>query len=154
LARDTGAFFKSILGTLNHILVGDTFWLKRFALHPATFSSLKPVLDLDFPESLDVMLYSDLDALSEARDTMDTVIMDFVAEVSEDDLESFLKYKSTSGEPHSKKLGFLVQHFFNHQTHHRGQVTTLLSQAGVDVGVTDLLLSIREESAAGSADRA
>ena len=46
------------------------------------------------------------------------------------------------GDKMSKELGALMVHFFNHQTHHRGQVSTLLFQAGVDIGVTDLLAVI------------
>lgn len=47
--------------------------------------------------------------------------------------------------PISKNFGHLIQHFFNYQTHHRGQVSTLLYQLGIDVGVTDLLVSIPNE---------
>ena len=43
-------------------------------------------------------------------------------------------------EPREQDFGFCVTHFFNHQTHHRGQVTTLLSQLGRDYGATDLIL--------------
>jgi len=148
LSRDDGAFFQSISGTLNHILVGDIIWLQRFADHPDSFASLQYLRDFDFPKSLDAILYPDFEALRTAREEMDATIVEFIDEVSEDSLEVALAYQSTEGEAHSKKLGFLVQHLFNHQTHHRGQVTTLLSQAGIDVGLTDLLPSIPEEKSA------
>ncbi|HAK91301.1 MAG TPA: damage-inducible protein DinB, partial [Massilia timonae] len=53
-------------------------------------------------------------------------------------------YKSARG-AFRKKFGSLLLHFFNHQTHHRGQVSTLLTQSGVDIGVTDLIVSIPDE---------
>jgi uncharacterized damage-inducible protein DinB len=51
---------------------------------------------------------------------------------------SVIRYTDTLGQSQAKNLGLLLQHFFNHQTHHRGQATALLFQAGVDMGVTDL----------------
>ncbi|RYF36786.1 MAG: damage-inducible protein DinB, partial [Comamonadaceae bacterium] len=57
-------------------------------------------------------------------------------------LASDLTYTSTAGVTSCRSFGALVQHFFNHQTHHRGQVSTLLFQSGVDVGMTDLLAVI------------
>ena len=53
--------------------------------------------------------------------------------------------KRRKGEPFRKRLSYLILHFFNHQTHHRGQVSTLLTQAGADVGVTDLLVLVPED---------
>lgn len=148
LVEDAGAFFKSILGTLNHILVGDTIWLQRFAGHPAAFQSLAYLKEMDSPASLDAELYSDLNQLRTAREQMDVAVIDFTEELTESDLSSLLDYRTTAGEPACKNLGHLVQHFFNHQTHHRGQVSTLLSQAGQDIGVTDLLALIPDETSA------
>lgn len=145
LAEDRGAFFGSIIGTLNHILVGDTFWLKRFASHPLAFTSLDPVRQLDIPANLKTILYDDFNALHRARMAMDDVISDFSLEVPDEALSSLLSYSNTKGEHASKHFGYLIQHFFNHQTHHRGQISTLLYQAGVDIGVTDLLMSIPNE---------
>jgi uncharacterized damage-inducible protein DinB len=140
--EDLGAFFGSIIGTLNHILVGDTIWLKRFASHKVVFPSLSYVHVLETPASLDVSLYSKLSALAEARTKMDEVIVQFSSELTEQAISSPLAYSNTKGQPFVKNFGYLLQHFFNHQTHHRGQVSTLLYQAGVDVGVTDLLVGI------------
>ena len=56
-----------------------------------------------------------------------------------------LSYKNMSGVDSSRNFGELILHFFNHQTHHRGQVSTLLSQHGIDIGVTDLLSLIAEK---------
>jgi uncharacterized damage-inducible protein DinB len=67
------------------------------------------------------------------------VICDWVEGLGPDDLDLVVDYQDMQGVPARRQLGSLLCHFFNHQTHHRGQVTTLLSQAGLDVGVTDLL---------------
>lgn len=142
LIQNRGAFFDSIIGTLNHILVADTIWLKRFAGNPVSFITLDYVRNLDSPETLSAMLYPDFDLLREARFKLDTVIVTFIDELSDEALSSNLAYQNTKGEAFSKNVGFLLQHFFNHQTHHRGQASTLLYQAGVDIGVTDLLVRI------------
>lgn len=142
LAEDRGAYFGSVLGTLNHIYVADIIWLKRFSDHPTGFKSLAFVQGMDQPASLDMVLHSNLDDLFRSRTKMDSVILEFSHELTDSVLESKLDYKSTRGEPFEKIFSALLQHFFNHQTHHRGQITTLLNQMGVDVGVTDLLVRI------------
>ncbi|TDO98058.1 DinB family protein [Marinomonas balearica] len=142
LNKDQGAFFNSILGTLNHILVGDIIWLKRFADHSMHFPSLDYLLDVPSPKALNSILYSDFEELMAARFKLDEVIVNFTSELTAESLESPLKFHNMKGVLFSKKLGYLIQHFFNHQTHHRGQVSTLLYQAGIDIGVTDLLVKI------------
>ncbi|HJV76286.1 MAG TPA: DinB family protein [Noviherbaspirillum sp.] len=73
---------------------------------------------------------------------MDDVIVLWSQSLTPEQLASTLTYRNMAGQASSKAFGALVLHFFNHQTHHRGQVSTLLFQAGVDVGVTDLLAVI------------
>lgn len=146
LTQDRGAFFGSILGTLNHIVVGDTIWLKRFATHPSCVGSLQEVANLPNPTSLSQIVFEDIGRLSEHRAWLDRQITSWVAELTEGDLDFVLSYHNTKGIPANKRYSSLVLHFFNHQTHHRGQVSALLSQAGADVGVTDLLTLIPEET--------
>lgn len=145
LAKDRGAFFGSILGTLNHIIVGDTIWLKRFATQPSCLSSLQEVVGLEIPTSLDQIVFNDVGRLSQQRTWLDRIIIQWIAGLSEKDLDFVLTYHNTKGIPANKRYSSLILHFFNHQTHHRGQVSTLLSQAGVNIGVTDLLVQIPEE---------
>lgn len=71
--------------------------------------------------------------------------MDWCGDLGDGDLDYVLSYRNSKGVASRRRFGSLLTHFFNHQTHHRGQVTTLLSQAGVDVGVTDLLVRIADE---------
>jgi uncharacterized damage-inducible protein DinB len=145
LAKDRGAFFGSILGTLNHLVVGDTIWLKRFATHPANPAALDPVRALPQPSALNEVLFTDLAELKVRRDLLDQAITAWAAGLSDADLVHVLHYANTKGVKSQKRLSSLVTHFFNHQTHHRGQATTLLFQAGQDVGVTDLLALIPNE---------
>ena len=141
---DRGAYFGSIEGTLNHILVGDLVWMKRFADGLPDYSSLDPVRAMTVPDQLDQMLYPTWEGLKIARQAMDDHVLRFCDQLTDSDLEMSLVHANMAGEPQRGKLGLLVHHFFNHQTHHRGQVTTLLSQFGIDVGVTDLAVIVRE----------
>lgn len=147
LVQNRGAFFGSVLGTLNHILVGDIIWLQRLGTHPAAHRALDPVRRIERPTSLDQILHRDLATLSEEREKLDAVIIAWAGELSRADLDHILDYRNMKGVPQRKSFGTLVLNLFNHQTHHRGQATTLLSQAGLDVGVTDLLALIPEEPA-------
>jgi len=153
LLQDRGAFFQSVLGTLNHILVADILWLKRYATHPKNFSSLAYVRNLEQPSALDKILFSDLESLKTERDRLDLLIIDFTKELNEPDFDSVLDYTDTEGNSHQNQLGMLIQHLFNHQTHHRGQVTTLLNQIGIDVGATDLPVLVHSLNSNGLVDR-
>jgi len=144
IAKDRGAFFGSILGTLNHILVGDIIWLKRFTGHPANFTALQSLDELALPASLSEIIHADIAPLKTARENIDSVITHFIKEMQEKDFAYNLTYTNTTGKTFKKQFGHLVQHLFNHQTHHRGQVSTLLNQQGIDIGSTDLLMLIPE----------
>ncbi len=142
LLEDRQAFFGSIFGTLNHLVLGDTVWLKRFALHPAGFSALAPLSAIEAPRDLKHLAFADLCALASRRAWLDQLIIEWAHSLSDGDLDHRLHYHNMRGVAADKPFFSLLVHFFNHQTHHRGQVTTLLTQAGVDVGDTDLLALI------------
>jgi len=142
LAADRGAFFGSILGTLNHLMVGDVIWLKRFATHPAKHASLDSLRTTEMPKPLDQILFGEMGQLGEERARLDEMIRAWTEELTNVDLDHMLDYRNTKGVRSIKRFGSLALHLFNHQTHHRGQVTTLLSQQGLDMGVTDLLVLI------------
>jgi uncharacterized damage-inducible protein DinB len=146
LAAERQAFFGSIIGTLNHLVVGDIIWLQRFAAHPARHSALEPILRLPTPAALNTLLFADIEALSNQRQMLDKTIKQWAAQLTEDDLLAVLHYRNMKGVAAAKRFSSLVMHFFNHQTHHRGQLSTLLFQAGVDIGVTDLLALIADET--------
>ncbi|MBL1269715.1 MAG: DinB family protein [Halomonas sp.] len=146
LNEERGAFFGSIFGTLNHVVVADTIWLKRFAAHPASSArTLAVIVDLPAPQRLDELMFDDLEGLKAHRRWLDTVIINWVGALTDDDLSTTLSYHNTKGVASKRRYSSLILHFFNHQAHHRGQASTLFSQAGVDIGVTDLLALIPEE---------
>lgn len=147
LCADKGAFFGSLMGTLNHIVAGDTIWLKRFATLPAKHSALEPMQAMAAPLGLMHIFSMDLPALAAQRRTLDAIIGAWVRQLTEEDLAHTLHYASMSGVVSDKRLSCVLLHFFNHQTHHRGQASTLLFQAGVDVGATDLAVLIPNEVA-------
>jgi uncharacterized damage-inducible protein DinB len=148
LSANRKAFFGSILGTLNHLIVGDTIWLKRFSTHPANYSALAVIKNLPVPMSLDQTIFTDIQSLSEHRKFLDQTIRDWAGSITDRDLDFVLNYSNMKNIAAKRNFYSLVVHFFNHQTHHRGQATTLLSQAGADVGVTDILMLIPDETVA------
>ena len=145
IQQNQGAFFESILGTLNHIYVADVIWLRRFAQHSKQYQSLNQLPELNSYRALDQIVSNNLEALAQLRQKLDMIVIDWCQEIEPEDLESSLPYTDTKGQQYKKNFGQLIQHFFNHQTHHRGQVSTLISQQGLDLGVTDLLMIICEQ---------
>ncbi len=145
IAKDRGAFFGSILGTLNHILVGDIFWLRRFSSSKLCRDALAPMREMAMPTSLRDVLFDDIQILRVKREEMDTLILNFSETWNNEVLASPIRYRNIAGEKHQQPLGVLLQHLFNHQTHHRGQITTLLFQAGIDPESTDLIMMLMEE---------
>lgn len=142
LMRDRGAFFGSLFGTLNHLAVGDTIWLRRFAQQPDAVATREALRGFPSPTSLRQPLAASLAELRRYRDALDACIVQWAAALTTEQLAATLTYRNTSGQARAKPFSLLVLHYFNHQTHHRGQATTLLFQAGVDVGETDLLARI------------
>jgi uncharacterized damage-inducible protein DinB len=140
--RDCGAFFKSIHGTFNHLLLADKVWFARFNQVAVPSEFMGP----DGIRSLDQELYSDFDELHRERVRVDDALSAWVSELTEERLAGPLIYMRR-GERIEVPLWSTVLHVFNHQTHHRGQLTTLLMQQGHDPGVTDLFAMLREEAA-------
>ena len=124
--KDHGAFFGSIHGTLNHILVGDRIWMTRFEGGEAPSTNL------------DAILYEDFEALREARIAEDARIEAYTASLKADSLARTVRYLNNEGREFQDPSAVLLAHFFNHQTHHRGQVTAMLSQTEVDYPVLDM----------------
>lgn len=131
---DRGAFFKSIHSTLNHLLWADMTWLGRFTKDTP--------LEKTYPKvPIGTDLYSAWDELRAARAAIDTEIIAWAATADATWLATdFSWYSGITQSTRTKPAWLLVAHMVNHQTHHRGQVTTLLSQYGIDPGDTDLML--------------
>lgn len=145
LWEDKKAFFGSILGTLNHLMVGDLIWLNRLNQHPSYpsgFKALESLKDFPLPAKLTQILYDDKQKFSRARQVLDQIVIRFIAETDESGYSKNLCYRNMNNDTFNKSFAMLLQHLFNHQTHHHGQVTTLLSQIDMDIGETDLLMLI------------
>ena len=129
--QDRGAFFGSIHGTFCHLLWGDRMWLSRFAGTP------KPAV----PGSESARMIADWDELVAERQATDALIGDWAAGLSAEWLAGDLTWVSgISGRELTRPRSQLVVHFFNHQTHHRGQVHAMLTASGAKPGETDLVL--------------
>ncbi|MEJ1159812.1 DinB family protein [Prosthecomicrobium sp. N25] len=126
---DHGAFFRSLKGTLNHILVGDRVWMSRF-------TGTGPV-----PSRLDEILFEDFAALRAAREAEDARIVAWADGLDEAALAGRFTYRPlTRPEPITQPLW----HFFNHQTHHRGQAHVILTRTTGEGPELDLILYQRE----------
>jgi uncharacterized damage-inducible protein DinB len=138
--RERGAFFGSIHGTLNHLVWGDQLWLRRFASQRVNFPSLGAEL-LDLPEGAvhDTVLHADWAALRAKREQLDAAIEAWVRDMPAAFPLQTIRYANTQGVQREHPAWKALTHFFNHQTHHRGQITALLAQAGIDPGITDLI---------------
>ncbi|MBI2750753.1 MAG: DinB family protein [Burkholderiales bacterium] len=142
--QDRGAFFGSIHRTLNHLLVADPIWLQRFRQcgrdhgWDATFLS-DAVVGLPEGTTLSTVLFDDWAALRARRAELDVAILQWLADMPADFAGCTMRYANSAGVRREHPAWQALTHFFNHQTHHRGQVTALLAQAGVDPGVTDLI---------------
>ena len=137
---DQRAYFKSMHHTLTHLVLADKMWLARFANQGIAFPALAPAL-LAVPEGSDYTsdVYPEWADLKAAREALDAAIEHWLADLEPEFLTRTMRYANTKGVQRAHPAWLALTHFFNHQTHHRGQVTTLLSQAGIDMGVTDLI---------------
>jgi len=127
--RGRGAFWGSIHGTLNHILWADTTWMTRFDNWEKLSAGIKESAGL----------HQDFLTLRNARTEADRRIADWAGRVKPEWLQGELAWVSAVlGKEIRKSKTLLVTHFFNHQTHHRGQVHAMLTAAGEKTGDTDL----------------
>ncbi len=140
--RDVGGFFGSVHGALNHILLADCAWLIRLTRDDQyrARSADGQVIQI---KSLDQILYEDFADLSANRSSLDQKICTWAEALSEAATSATLEYKDSRGTPYSHPAWYAMSHMFNHQTHHRGQVTALLFQLGQDPGITDLAVMLR-----------
>jgi uncharacterized damage-inducible protein DinB len=126
--RDTGVFFKSVMGTLNHILVADRIWLKRFTGEG------------DAPSTLDTVLFEDFGKLRVAREDEDRRIIKWIGGLTDKALSGRFTYMTvTDMRTVSQRLAPALDHFFNHQTHHRGQAHAALTMLGKPSVTLDLI---------------
>jgi uncharacterized damage-inducible protein DinB len=129
---ERGAFFGSIHRTMSHLLWGDRMWMSRFD-------------GLDRPEAKNPAegsnAYEIWDDLKREREVMDDAILDWAGRETQERLDGDLTwYSGILKADTSKPFGMLAVHFFNHGTHHRGQIHAMLTAAGGKPADTDLFL--------------
>ena len=125
---DQRAFFKSMHGTLNHLLATDRIWMQRFTGQG------------EAPDRLDAILHERLNELRAAREAEDKRIIDWVASLDEGALRGVIRYRRVSTpEEFVQPLMPALDHWFNHQTHHRGQAHMILTSLGKKAPELDLL---------------
>lgn len=124
--RERRVSFGSIFGLLNHMLLGDRIWMKRFTGEGAKTPPLNTVLYEGFAD------------LRRAREEEDAKIETFFEAVEDDFLERLFAYTNNQGKPYRERAAVAALHFFNHQTHHRGQVHAMLSETGAQAPSLDL----------------
>jgi uncharacterized damage-inducible protein DinB len=128
-----GAYWGSTHGTLNHLLWGDTQWMSRFDNWPKPTTPIKQSAGL----------FDDFAALGAARERADAGISRWAANIDDAWLaQDMTWFSGAANREVSAPHQLLVTHFFNHQTHHRGQVHAMLTAAGQETGDTDLFLLI------------
>jgi uncharacterized damage-inducible protein DinB len=125
---DRGAFFKSVHGTLNHLLATDRIWMRRFTGEG------------EAPDRLDAVLFETLSELRAAREAEDGRIISYVDGLDDDRVAGTIKYRRVSSpEQFEQQLAPALAHWFNHQTHHRGQLHALLTGLTGEAPELDLL---------------
>ena len=120
------AFFHSIHGTLNHIMVGDRIWLTRFEGGDVASTNL------------DAILYEEFADLKAARQAEDAHIIEFTDNLNANWFSGDFEYVNNSGVRCTDPKPMILAHFFNHQTHHRGQIHDMLSQTDIAPPPLDL----------------
>ncbi|WP_336057392.1 DinB family protein [Nitratireductor sp. CH_MIT9313-5] len=131
-SRNVGAYFKSMCGTLNHILIADRVWLVRFTGAQETSGPLNAIPYPDFAD------------LTEAREREDARIIRYVQGLEDAQLGQAITYRTISSPTQiSQPLAPALTHFFNHQTHHRGQAHMILSVLGKEPPPMDLIFYLR-----------
>ena len=134
--KDVGVYFRSLHGTLNHLLVADRVWMHRLDGTKAA------------PQALSTILFEELAALSAARVDEDERILGFVASRDAAALDLVYEYRTLNGTPQHQLLREILAHLFNHQTHHRGHAHAALTRLGMaEPPPLDLLIMQREAAA-------
>ncbi len=144
LHQETGSFFSSVMSYWNHLLFGDLIMLQRLIATDLACIDTRILESLPIAKSVNDTFVSSLEELKELRSRVDDIYIQITQEFEEGDCERIVRYITTEGTKIERNVGEFCQHIFNHQTHHRGQLTCILSQFGLDFGCTDLPVIVPE----------
>lgn len=144
LHQDTHSFFPTIMAHWNHILFGDLIMLQRLVANQLVSVETCVLDKIPVSKSVSDTFAANLDELAALRELVDAIYIDITQQLSAQSCRKIVRYTTTEGQVIEKSVGEFCQHVFNHQTHHRGQLTCLLSQFGLDFGCTDLPMIVPE----------
>jgi uncharacterized damage-inducible protein DinB len=143
LTKDAGSWYRSILGLLNHIMRSELGWLARFKATPGGFTTLaSPAAAFD-PATAPQQLYDNFADLAKRRRELDALFVAFAAELTEEVLDKEVRYVNSKGDLDVFVLRDILLHVFNHQTHHRGQVSQILDAAKVEHDFSNISTVLR-----------
>lgn len=133
-------WYGTLLGTLNHVVLADTVWLRRVWPEGRAPSDL---LGIEFT-SVDELVFPELAQWARHRAALDDVIVDLCEGLSAESLDERIHYETSRGETFAQPRWQLLLHMFNHETHHRGQIAQVLDAAGVENDISNIVWYLRE----------
>jgi uncharacterized damage-inducible protein DinB len=140
LVKDTGAFFKSIAGTLHHLTWAETIWLARIR-GLIRYECIENSGLADIPEAeLNAMTGANCRALFPLREKLGDLFVAIAAETKPEDLARRLRYKNIMGKENEKTYWHMLLHVFNHGTHHRGSISAMLDMMKIENDYSGILL--------------
>jgi len=135
----SGSFFTSIHGILNHILASDLAWLNRFRTLNSESAALSDPAASNAGVTWGKEMYGNFDDLSAHRAAVDAVIVRWIDELPEERLTEVLRYQDFRGNTRQYVMWMAMDHFFNHQTHHRGAISQILDEKGVENDYSNII---------------
>ena len=144
LHEETNSFFSSVMCHWNHILFGDLIMLGRLIKNGLVQIEPSILEKLPVATSVNDKFANTLEELVLLRAIVDDVYVKAAQRLTSESCEQTISYKTSEGVALEKTVAEFFQHIFNHQTHHRGQLTCILSQFGLDYGCTDLPMIVPE----------
>lgn len=148
LVKETHSFFPSIISYWNHIIFGDLILLGRLASNRIAELSENDFAKFPKPESPTDIYQNQISDVAILRKQIDELIIKYCNNLTNEDCDKYITYITTEGDSITKVVADVTQHIFNHQTHHRGQLTCVLSQFNVNYGCMDLPVIVSEGSRA------
>jgi uncharacterized damage-inducible protein DinB len=141
LTREIGSQLTSILFILNHILLSDVTWIRRMSAGAPSLESFSGELDDYEIAGVFTIVCETLADLRDERERIDEMLIRVASTVRDAELQTRFSYRSSRGRQ-EKLLGHALLHLFNHQTHHRGQISLILDQADVDNDYSNLIWKV------------
>jgi len=145
LKKDMGAYFKSILGTVEHLVLTNIMWLKRTnGLFNQKYKSIASNEIMNLPdEEIVKRMNAGHPRVFGMKKELDELFEKYVFELDEADLDKRLRYRNMKGEEIERTYWNTILHIFNHETHHRGAVSAMLDQLKINNDYSGILLYVK-----------